>query len=42
MFGEGRLITWQLYNIHLYRETHKLSTPLSEIAPFGKMNAFSS
>ena len=35
MFGEGRLITWSLYYIHImYRETTKLSAPLSEIAPF--------
>ena len=27
MFGEGRLITWSLYYIHMYRETTKLSAP---------------
>ena len=34
MFGEGRLITWSLYYINLYREMPKLSTTLSELAPF--------
>ena len=29
MFGEGRLITWSLYYIHMYRDTTKLSTTVS-------------
>ena len=34
------IIYFNLYH-HMYRETTKLSAPLSEIAPFELINAFS-